>query len=61
MKHPRTTAVAIFGGLIFIGMCAALVMKKIDLQTWTAVTAGVATFMVTLIGILAGDSKKTDK
>ncbi len=60
MRDPKTTGIAIGGGVILCILVGALVLKKIDATTFAAATASVGTFLGVLVGIFAGDSKKGD-
>jgi hypothetical protein len=59
MKDPKTTTVAIIGGLVLLICVLGLVFKTLDLTTFTAVLATTATFCGTLIGLFAKDGNST--
>lgn len=58
MKDLKTTIVGAIAGVAFLAALGALIIGKIDLSTFGAVSGGIATFAVTLLGILGADSKK---
>jgi TRAP-type mannitol/chloroaromatic compound transport system permease large subunit len=58
MKDPKTTTVAIIGGLILFVLVGALIFKQIDGPTFGEAAGAVGTFLGVLIGLFSADSKK---
>lgn len=58
MKDPKTTTIAIFGGIVFLALIGALILHKIDGPTFGEAAGAVGTFLGILIGLYGADSKK---
>jgi len=56
MKDPKTTTVAIIGGLVIIISVLGLVFKGIDIATFSTVLATTGAFCATLVSLFAKDS-----
>ena len=56
MKDPKTTTVAILGGVVLLIAVLGLVFKGIDVQTFTTILASTGAFVGTLVALFAKDS-----
>jgi len=57
MKDPKTTTVAIIGGVILFALVGALILHKIDGPTFGEAAGAVGTFLGVLVGLFSADSK----
>ena len=60
MKDSKTTSVAIIGSIVLFALVGALILKKMDITSFTAAIASVGAFLGVLVGLFAADSKKGD-
>jgi hypothetical protein len=57
MKDPKTSTVAVTGGIILLVLVAALILHKIDGPTFGEAAGAVGTFLGVLVGLFSADSR----
>jgi hypothetical protein len=57
MKDPKTTTIAITGGIILFVLVAALILHRIDGTTFGEAAGSVGSFLGILVGLFSADSK----